>query len=387
MKVLWLASWYPNIYEPVNGDFIQRHAKAVAAWMPIDVIHVLQTGKDKPLEDTVTETVNGNLRELIYSFSFKKTGLAAIDKIRYNLYYKKFYLNILRAYISKHGKPHLIHVHVPMKAGMVALQLKKKWGIPYIVSEQASHYEKAAPDSFYKRSFFFRYNTRKVFQQAACVTNVSATLGTAIQQLFSLRKVDTVHNLADKNVFFYKQTAPHEKFRWLHVSALNSQKNIEGIIEAFEVLVKQRQANCQLVIAGPFVQEHVLFVKGKGLEGHISFIGEIAHNDVAMQMQQANAFVLFSKHENFPCVVVEAFCCGLPVVASNVGGVAEAINESNGITVPSENVGALAEAMHVLMHRYGQYQQQQIAHAAIHQYSAEVIGKQFVEIYQRNMPG
>ncbi len=31
MKVLWLASWYPDELEPKNGDFIQRNAKAVAA--------------------------------------------------------------------------------------------------------------------------------------------------------------------------------------------------------------------------------------------------------------------------------------------------------------------------------------------------------------------
>ena len=33
MKILWLASWYPNLYESFNGDFIQRHAQAVAEFL------------------------------------------------------------------------------------------------------------------------------------------------------------------------------------------------------------------------------------------------------------------------------------------------------------------------------------------------------------------
>jgi glycosyltransferase involved in cell wall biosynthesis len=45
--------------------------------------------------------------------------------------------------------------------------------------------------------------------------------------------------------------------------------------------------------------------------------------------KKADAFILFSRHENFPCVVIEALCCGLPVVASNVGGIAEAVDETN----------------------------------------------------------
>ena len=46
MKVLWLASWYPDEYEPTNGDFVQRHAKAVSQLMHIDVIHVVQAGEN-----------------------------------------------------------------------------------------------------------------------------------------------------------------------------------------------------------------------------------------------------------------------------------------------------------------------------------------------------
>ena len=70
MKVLWLASWYPNPYEPVNGDFVQRHAQSVAQCLPIDVIHVVQLGKDKTVEKLAIKHQQNQLQEFIYAFSF-----------------------------------------------------------------------------------------------------------------------------------------------------------------------------------------------------------------------------------------------------------------------------------------------------------------------------
>lgn len=383
MKVLWLASWYPNKFEPVNGDFVQRHAQAVAKFLPITVIHVVQAGMHTAKEFSVTENINGNLKELVYTFPFKRTGLELIDKIRYNIAYQKFYLDIVDTYIQQNGLPDLIHVHVPMKAGLIALQLKKKYKIPFIVSEQASYYEDAAPDTFKKRSWFFQKNTEKIFQSANLVTNVSATIGIKIQQMFQLANVVPVHNVVDVAVFYPKQKNPNPIFQWVHVSTLGEQKNIEGLLRAFQILKQKGHTNWHLTLAGPLYKQHEPTVLHLGLSEYITFTGELKHNDVSTAMQNADAFVLFSKHENFPCVIPEALCCGLPVVASNVGGVAEAIDESNGIVVPSENIEALANALIDLMDKYHLFSIHEIAANAKSKYSEAVIGNQFIQLYKQ----
>jgi hypothetical protein len=176
MKILWLTSWYPNKYEPVNGDFIQRHANAVAAFMPINLIHIVQLGKDVLVENEITTQKNNQLTEQIVYFKFKKWGFSFIDKIRYNLQYKHIALTIIKNYIKQNGQPDLIHVHVPMKAGWIALQIKKLYNIPYIVSEQASYYDDKAPDNFKNRSLFFKKNTQLICKNAAAITNVSSVI-------------------------------------------------------------------------------------------------------------------------------------------------------------------------------------------------------------------
>jgi glycosyltransferase involved in cell wall biosynthesis len=81
------------------------------------------------------------------------------------------------------------------------------------------------------------------------------------------------------------------------------------------------------------------------IPGSIEFTGEIAYEEVAKAMQQADCLLLFSHIENSPCVIGEALCCGLPVIASRVGGIPELIDEQNGILVPAADETALLNAM------------------------------------------
>lgn len=382
--ILWLASWWPDALEPVNGDFVQRHAECVALYMPLQVIHVAQAGSHISIPKAFVEqaTLN-NLEIAVHVFAFKPYGIAIIDKFRYQWIYFNYYKKIIQEYIAQKGKPQLIHVHVPMKAGLLALYLKYFYQIPYIVSEHASYYDENATHNFFERSWFFRYFTKTIFQQAAAATNVSATIGKKIQQICSLKSITTIHNTVNTSLFYYqKNSAPPAVFRFIHVSSLKPQKNITGILQAL-VLLSKLQSNWQFVFVGPVTPEIEKMATRLNLSSFIIFTGELSYANVALQMQQAHAFVLFSNYENFPCVVVEALCCGLPVITSEVGGVQEAVDESNGKIVPQNNINALANAMNELREQYNQFNRESIAQKAQAKYAYSVIGKQFVELYKK----
>lgn len=76
------------------------------------------------------------------------------------------------------------------------------------------------------------------------------------------------------------------------------------------------------------------------LDSNIDFIGEVSN--VQDYLNKANVFMLISNYEGFPISIIEAMKTGLPVIASDVGGVCEAvIDEQNGYLIPRKDIAAL----------------------------------------------
>ena len=75
-KILWLCSWYPHPGDPFEGDFIQRHAKALSLYAPVTVFYVSQEGSSKDVKkDKNIEQQTDGVSENIIFFRFKKTGI------------------------------------------------------------------------------------------------------------------------------------------------------------------------------------------------------------------------------------------------------------------------------------------------------------------------
>ena len=99
MNILWLVSWYPNVLNPYEGDFIQRHAQAVSSFCNVTVIYVSQAGENfNTIESVNIKLHNENLVEKVIFFDFKKTGIKLLDKIIYNIKYYRTYKRILEKY-------------------------------------------------------------------------------------------------------------------------------------------------------------------------------------------------------------------------------------------------------------------------------------------------
>lgn len=378
--ILWLPSWYPNRFEPCNGDFIQRHARATALYGAVVVIHFAAPGEGvhvKKSEVVITES--GNLTELVIYNAFKPTGIKLSDKIRYNLQFYKEAKKFIASYFGMQGLPKIVHAHVPVKAGNIARWIQKKYGIKYIVSEHASSYMPEVVDSYFKRHIFYKRQVAKVFQNAISVTNVSAAIGDVLRKLFRLQYVVTIHNTVNTNHFNYSDSK-NPVFTFIHVSTLTEQKNVMGILKTFAQLLRTR-TDCNLQLVGPKQDAVRDFIKNNNLETRIEMIGEVRYEEVAGYMKKAHVLLMFSKHENFPCVVIEALCCGLPVVSSNVAGIAEAVNDSNGILVPSENETELLRAIVQIKENYSIYDRIAISKKAVNDYSYETIGRQIFNLY------
>jgi glycosyltransferase involved in cell wall biosynthesis len=382
MHILWLASWYPDLYEGKNGDFVQRHAKAFARLNPVQVIHITQAGCHINTFYDIHSSEESGIRELSGSFDYKPWGIVWMDKLRYNLKYQLFYMQIIKKYVQQYGIPDLVHVHAPMKAGIIAYQICNRWKIPLLITDHSSLYDLNAKDRFNKRSWYFKKQLKKLYKNAAGYTNVSDAMAKRVKSLFNTGPIEIIRNVVQTDLFSYQPQTQNSIFRWIHVSTLYPLKNVQKILEAFQILYSIRQ-DWELVIVGGNYQKLELAIRNTGIQHHVIFTGELEYTAVAKKLQASSAMVMFSKHENFPCTVIEALCCGVPVVASDVGGVSEAVNASNGILVESENIAALVAALEKMMIQYAEFNRRFIAETAASTYGESIIGGQFLNLYNR----
>lgn len=376
-KIIWLCSWYPNRQEPFNGDFIQRHARAASLYNDIHVIYLAPDFTGTYSKKEVEMKTEPGLTEQIIYFPASQSFSG---KIKSHYRWLFLYKQALRNFIIKNGKPDLAHVQVVMKAGIMAVWLKRRYKIPYAVTEHWGIYNDVAEDKYENRSRLFRYFTRQVFEKASRFISVSKYLAEGVSKLVIPLSYQVVPNVVDTKLFYRKESRG-DKFRFIHVSSMVPLKNAEGILRAFAE-VHRENSNTELVMVGETNNTDRIAASLPNLTpGAVSFTGEVEYARVAKEMQQANCLVLFSNMENSPCVIGEALCCGLPVIASDTGGIPELVDDSNGLLVNPGDERQLAKAMKQLIKDYHAYSRIVIAEKAAIRFSYESAGKQLDRIY------
>lgn len=380
MKVLWLASWYPNQTDLFTGDFIERHALAVAPHVQwLAVIAVVKDVSMHAGEVTITEEVSGN--RMVYKASYGPSGMGAfVEKLLSQKKYLALQQKIFDKIKTAHGLPDILHVHVAMKAGLFAKKIWSRYHIPYVVTEHwTGYYKNCVPNIYSKGKLFVRLNN-KVLAAARMLLPVSNDLGKTINQNFVKKDYQVIPNVVDTKLFFYKP-AVAEIFQFIHPSYMNYQKNPEGILRACKI-VKDKGQPFKMQMVGNDAEELHAQARQLGLlNTEVFFTPAVAYTQVAALMQQSQALVLFSRFENLPCVILEALCCGLPVISSRAGGVAEVIHADNGILVESENVQQLSNAMLELIQHYKNYNRDKIAASATATFNYETVGTQISQVY------
>ena len=131
----------------------------------------------------------------------------------------------------------------------------------------------------------------------------------------------------------------------LSVGRLDEQKDPQTLLAAFAKLATEH-ADVQLLFVGEGPLEELLRteVSRRGLDRRVHFAGR--QSDIAGIMRAADVFVLASKWEGMPNVVLEAAAAGLPIVSTRAEGVSEIIDDGRtGLLVEIGNTDALAAAI------------------------------------------
>lgn len=191
----------------------------------------------------------------------------------------------------------------------------------------------------------------RVSAVVACSNNLAARFQAVFGDLAVLR---VVHNGIHKQHFDTEQSRPHGLAAGyiLSVGKFEPQKGQDVLLEAFARLREAHQG-VSLVLVGArdrSLEDLQAQVRRLRLDGQVFFFTDRPHVEMSSYYAHALFFVLPSRMEAFPLVILEAGAAGLPVIATHVGGVPEAIEDGKtGCLVPPDSVSALADAMGAFM--------------------------------------
>lgn len=215
----------------------------------------------------------------------------------------------------------------------------------------------------WKHAVFNRFLMRKVDR----ITAVSDSVGRAIVENEGIPadRVEVIRNGVDEARFRDSQLSNAEKNALraslgltderviLFTARLDPIKDHRTAILAMKRLLSlpeignsARKPTLLLAGGGPEWEALREFVTENQLQlgKHVRFLGERA--DVSELLQIADAFLLTSKSEGIPLTILEAFAAGVPVTATNVGGIPEIIDsDENGLLAPSGDFVGISEQL------------------------------------------
>lgn len=243
-------------------------------------------------------------------------------------------------------------------------------------------YNEIVSDRFSDRSFVFQLLTRIAYSKAALSLSVSAYQGDCLDKYLKPLPHLIIRNVVDATVF-HPRAITSDAFTFIHVSDWSRNKNPEWIIQSFNRLFKKHPTVRLLMVGGKEENQSRLRKVPIEIGCKIEFSGEVSHKAVASLMQQADCLILFSSMENSPCVIGEALCVGLQVIATEVGGVSELIDAACGQLIPVGDEGALFTAMEHAIMNQSNYNKKEIADKACLVYAPDVIGRSILEGYRQ----
>jgi len=202
--------------------------------------------------------------------------------------------------------------------------IKKRNNIPYILTCHGSDIH-----TFPDKSKLNDILTNIFLKNANGLIFVSQYLKKIAEKRgYLIRTSKIIHNGIDRNIYKYKRSKASNSFRILFVGNLYNIKGADRLPDILHDFLK-KESNAILFIAGtgPLGNSIKKSFIDKKIQNKVNLLGQLAPAKIPSLMNNSDLLIVPSRKEGFSSVIMEARSCGLPIVATNTGGIPEALGE------------------------------------------------------------
>jgi len=240
----------------------------------------------------------------------------------------------------------------------------------------------------------YRETVAFCIDQSDAVTAVSVSLRDDTKREMPVKShIVVIPNFLDAH-FHRHAPDPHLRARFcradeklmIHISNLRPVKQVDAVVRVFARVRERVGARLLIVGEGPELSRAEQLIEQLGVTAHVELVGEA--QDVVGLLSISDLFVLPSLQESFGLSALEAMACGVPVVASNVGGLPEVVEHGvTGFLHPPDDVQGMAESAIAILSDPAAHARMAIEgiRLARERFSANRIVPQYEALYERTL--
>lgn len=363
MDLIVLSKNYPTNYSSHKGIFVEEQIRAT---------------KDKIDGSlTVISPIPWSPRILWFAKKWMEYGKTEKYKVKdgNKVYYPRYlvipgklffplqgffmYLSVkalLKKVIKANKNGTILHTHTILPDGLAGTLLKRKFKIPHICTVHGSDI-----NLYPFRNKLSYLLTKYVLKQSDYIVTVSNKLKKKTLLIINAaNNTSVIYNGADIEKFkpIPKEVARHKLGMKetnniiLFIGNLKAVKGVNYLLEAFAKLQEDKGKEIRLFLIGDGEEKDklILLTKSLKIENKVFFFGRRPHSEIPLWLNIADIFVLPSISEGFPTIIPEAMMCGIPVLASNVGGIPEIMTDSKtGYLVEPGNINQIKDRVKLLL--------------------------------------
>lgn len=243
--------------------------------------------------------------------------------------------------LIKLAVPDLVHLH-SSKAGLLGRFSSLRTGIPVVFTAHGWSFAEGIPKKNRVIYSFLERHTSKLLNRIITVSQHDKDLALSFR-ICAASKIDVIHNGTPESTLPVLNEPNNSLLKIIMVARFSKQKDHKTLLLALSKL-KHLDWQLDLVGKGGLFDYFVDLAKELGLSERVNFLGE--RNDIDSLLMKSDIFCLISNWEGFPISIVEAMRLGLPIIASDVGGVNESVEDNvNGFLIPRNNEAVLEKRM------------------------------------------